>query len=143
MEDHSKEDDLRVDFLLRKKYRTPLDFTSTDQVSLEYHQRRKYGSDSSDSCEPIVSVNTPPERFSVTSGSNVSSVQSVYSNVVEDNRSIKRKWASVRLSDLEKEMEGNHSHFRAVSFYYAVFVNFIRFLVCLFGCSYFVLFVIQ
>lgn len=126
MEDLSNEDDVRADFLLRKKYQTPLDFTSADQVSLEFHQRRKYLSDCPPISEPIVNLhNTPP--LSITSESTVSSVQSVYSNVVEDNRTIKRKWASVRLADLEKEMEGNHSHFRAVSFYYAVFVNFIRF----------------
>jgi hypothetical protein len=118
-------DDSRVDFLLKKKYLSPLEFTSADQESLDFHQRRKYSVVSSPSTNTDVLVETPQDRTLGTSGS-VSSVQSVYSNVVEDNRSIKRKWESVRLSDLEKEMESNHSHFRSASLYYAVFVNFIR-----------------
>jgi hypothetical protein len=130
MEEQSNEDDLRVDFLLKKKYQTPLEFTLSDQATLDFHQKRKYSTVSSPITESSVNVQTPQDKERTLSfpGSTGSSVQSVYSNVVEDNRTIKRKWASVRLSDLEKEMEGNHSHFRAVSYYYAVFVNFIRYL---------------
>jgi hypothetical protein len=127
--DGKTNDDAIVDFLLKKKYLTPLEFTSSDQGSLDFHQRRKYSVVSSPLTDTDVFVETPQDRRLVTSGS-VSSVQSVYSNIVEDNRTIKRKWESVRLSDLEKEMETNHSHFKSVSLYYAVFVNFIRFVCC-------------
>lgn len=105
-----------------KKYQFPLTFNSTDEQILTRLESQKYATIHSPQLprNDFCSDNVGFER------STPSSVLSTYSMVVQDNRLIKRQWERVRLVDLEDEMKNDEEHFKATSFFYAVFVNYLR-----------------
>jgi hypothetical protein len=117
----SQLDIFRIETLKRKKYQTPLLFSTDDQQQIDDFEFRKY----SKSDESVV---TPSASQSSHADSEISlvSVHHTYKSVVEDNRSIKRIWEQVRLTDLEEDMKKNEDHFRATSYFHAVFINYIR-----------------
>jgi hypothetical protein len=116
------DDEKQAKLLYIKKYQFPSSFTIFDEQSLISLERKKYSVGFS---SITVTTDTPPQSLS--QSSNPSSVQSVYPIVVEDNRIIKRKWERVRLVDFEEEMLGDKEHFRSTSYFYAVFVNYLRY----------------
>jgi hypothetical protein len=115
----SQLDSFRIETLKRKKYQTPLQFSNADQQQIDDFEFRKYS-------KLDESVVTPSASQSSCTDSEVSSVHHTYKSVVEDNRSIKRIWEQVRLADLEEDMKKNEDHFRATSYFHAVFINYIR-----------------
>jgi hypothetical protein len=114
-------DDDQAKLLYIKKYQFPSTFTSFDEQILRRLEAKKYSSPISSN-----SLSSTPSQ-SLSQGSNNSSVLDAYPIVVEDNRLIKRQWERVRLVDFEEEMLVDKEHFRATSYFYAVFVNYLRY----------------
>jgi hypothetical protein len=113
--------------LYRKFHCNPLEFTNNDDLELKRLQKIVYSPSFQKDSEDCI---TTPETCSSHSSeqSSVSSIRSDYANNVILNKKIKREWENITFDDIAPLMDDCRNHFQSTANFYAVFVNFIRYL---------------
>jgi hypothetical protein len=123
----TKENLKELKALKLKQYQDSNLLSSEEEALIQKYERMKY------SVRRHAVEVTPSQAKTPTSDctTNDSSHQSQYVALVNENRQWRQSFASLKLSDYDKEMEKNLDHFNAAASHNADFLFFVRYLIFL------------